>query len=69
MDYYETDPEFMERIEHFAFEEVVKEPGQEPAGRHALSGYPRNTAGLSGDRRLQGCAAESIRWRADTRHG
>lgn len=29
MNYYETDPEFMERMEHFAFEEVVKEPGQE----------------------------------------
>lgn len=28
-DYYETDPEFMERMMHFTFEEVVKEPGQE----------------------------------------
>lgn len=27
--YYETDPEFMERFEHFAFEEVVKEEGQQ----------------------------------------
>lgn len=27
--YYETDPEFMQIIEHFAREEVVKEPGQE----------------------------------------
>ena len=27
--YYETDPEFMERMVHFTFEEVVKEPGQE----------------------------------------
>lgn len=27
--FYETDPEFMERMEHFAFEEVVNEPGQE----------------------------------------
>jgi 4-carboxymuconolactone decarboxylase len=26
---YETDPEFTERMEYFAFEEVVKEPGQE----------------------------------------
>ncbi|WP_314724636.1 carboxymuconolactone decarboxylase family protein [Enterocloster bolteae] len=29
MNFYETDPEFMERIEHFVLEEVVKEPGQE----------------------------------------
>lgn len=29
MNYYETDQEFMERMEHFAFYEVVKEPGQE----------------------------------------
>lgn len=29
MNFYETDPEFMERFEHFAFEEVVKEKGQE----------------------------------------
>lgn len=29
MDYYNTDPEFMERLEHFAKEEVVKEPGME----------------------------------------
>ena len=29
MNYYETDPEFMERVEHFAFEEVVKEEGQQ----------------------------------------
>ena len=26
--YYETDPEFMERFEHFAFDEVVNEDGQ-----------------------------------------
>ena len=26
--YHETDPEFMERFEHFAFAEVVNEPGQ-----------------------------------------
>lgn len=26
--YYETDPEFMERFEHFAFDEVVNEGGQ-----------------------------------------
>lgn len=29
MNLYETDPEFTERMEYFAFEEVVKEPGQE----------------------------------------
>ena len=29
MDYRKTDPDFMERAEHFAFEEVVNEPGQE----------------------------------------
>lgn len=28
MDFYETDPEFMERFEHFAFHEVVMEEGQ-----------------------------------------
>ena len=29
MNYYETDPEFMERMNYFTFEEVVKESGQE----------------------------------------
>lgn len=29
MDLHKTDPEFMERFEHFAFEEVVKEEGQQ----------------------------------------
>ena len=29
MDYRETDPEFAERFEHFAFEEVVREEGQQ----------------------------------------
>ncbi len=29
MDYYKTDPEFMERFTHFASEEVVKEEGQQ----------------------------------------
>lgn len=29
MNYYETDPEFMKIMEHFIFEEVVEEPGQE----------------------------------------
>ena len=34
--YRETDPEFAERLEHFAFDEVVNEPGQqlEPVTRH-----------------------------------
>ena len=34
--YRETDPEFMERFEHFAFDEAVNEPGQglEPITRH-----------------------------------
>lgn len=29
MSLYETDPEFMERFDHFALDEVVNEPGQE----------------------------------------
>ncbi|MDO4261084.1 MAG: carboxymuconolactone decarboxylase family protein [Eubacteriales bacterium] len=29
MNYKETDPEFMERLEHFAFDEVVNEEGQQ----------------------------------------
>ena len=34
--YRETDPEFAERAEHFAFDEVVNEPGQQldPVTRH-----------------------------------
>ena len=32
MDYYETDPKFMERMEYFTLEEVVNEPGQELPG-------------------------------------
>lgn len=34
--YRETDPEFLERFEHFAFDEAVNEPGQglEPVTRH-----------------------------------
>ena len=36
MTFYETDPEFMERFEHFAFDEVVNEEGQQldEATRH-----------------------------------
>ncbi|MGI6255650.1 MAG: carboxymuconolactone decarboxylase family protein [Acutalibacter sp.] len=35
-DFRKTDPEFAERLEHFVFEEVVQEPGQEldPVTRH-----------------------------------
>ena len=29
MNYYETDPEFMERVEHFVFDEVVNEENQQ----------------------------------------
>ena len=29
MNYHETDPEFMERLEYFAYDEVVNEPGQQ----------------------------------------
>ena len=29
MNYYETDPEFMERFEHFAFDEVVNEESRQ----------------------------------------
>ncbi len=32
MGYYETDPEFMERMEYFTLEEVANEPGQELPG-------------------------------------
>ena len=34
--FWETDPEFMERFDHFAFDEVVNEEGQtlEPVTRH-----------------------------------
>ena len=36
MDYRKNDPQFMERFEHFAFDEVVNEPGQqlEPPTRY-----------------------------------
>ena len=36
MNYQETDPEFAQRLEHFAFSEVVNEPGQQldPVTRH-----------------------------------
>lgn len=45
-DYYKTDPEFMERFAHFAFEEVVNEEGQ------TLDEITRHTAILAA---LLGC--------------
>ena len=45
-DYYKTDPEFMERFAHFAFEEVVNEEGQ------TLDEVTRHTAILAA---LLGC--------------
>ena len=45
-DYYRTDPEFMERFAHFAFEEVVNEEGQ------TLDEVTRHTAILAA---LLGC--------------
>lgn len=38
MNYYETDPEFMERFEHFAFDEVVNEESRqlEPKTRYLV---------------------------------
>ncbi len=44
--YHESDPEFMERFEHFAFDEVINEPGQQ------LDENPRHTAILA---TLLGC--------------
>lgn len=46
MNYRETDPEFAERFEHFAFEEVVNEEGQQ------LDDVTRNMAILAA---LLGC--------------
>ena len=51
--YRETDPEFAERMEHFAFDEVVNEPGQQ------LDEITRHTAILAA---LLGCqGAEAFR--------
>ena len=51
--YWETDPEFAERFEHFAFDEVVNEPGQQ------LDEITRHTAILAA---LLGCqGAEAFR--------
>ena len=44
--YHESDPEFMERFEHFAFDEVINEPGQQ------LDENPRHMAILA---TLLGC--------------
>lgn len=48
MDYRETDPEFAERFEHFAFEEVV---GRRTAvrGNHTPHGDHRHPSGVPGD--------------------
>ena len=37
-DLYRTDPEFMERFEHFAFDEVVNEPGEQLEPEDAVYG-------------------------------
>lgn len=49
MNYRETDPEFMERFEHFAFEEVVNEEGQQ---------LPASTRWLAVLAALVGCQGE-----------
>ena len=49
--YRETDPEFAERFEHFAFDEVVNEPGQQ------LDEITRHTAILAA---LLGCQAQRL---------
>ena len=52
--YRETDPEFAERFEHFAFDEVVNEPGQQ------LDELTRHMAILA---TLLGCqGTEAFRW-------
>lgn len=51
MNLYETDPEFMERFEHFAFEEVVQEENQQ------LSDETRFLAILA---TLVGCQGEEV---------
>lgn len=48
--YKETDPEFVERFEHFALDEVVNEPGQQ------LDAIPRHMAILAV---LLGCQGEA----------
>ena len=54
MDYYETDPEFMERMEYFALEEVVNEPGQEDGDSILRPRYRRTCSQCGG---YYGCAA------------
>ena len=48
MDYRETDPEFAERFEHFAFEEVVREEGPAVRGNHTPHGDHRHPSGVPG---------------------
>lgn len=54
MNYYETDPEFMERMEYFALEEVVNEPGQEDGDSILRPRYRRTCSQCGG---YYGCAA------------
>ena len=67
MDYRKTDPEFMERVSHFAYDEVVNEPGQ---GLDAPTRYLAILAALIG---CQGAdmyrAWESCSRRADISPG
>ena len=54
MNYRETDPEFSQRMEHFAFEEVVNEEGQQ------LDEVTRHLAILA---TLLGCQGKEVfRW-------
>lgn len=60
--YYQTDPEFMERFAHFAFDEVVNEPGQEldPVTRHmAILATLLGCQGLDAFRELLPAALEA----------
>ena len=53
MDMKQTDPEFVERFEHFAFEEVVREEGQQ---------LPTETRYLAILAALIGCGGEDAYW-------
>ena len=60
--YYQTDPEFMERFAHFAFDEVVNEPGQalDPVTRHmAILATLLGCQGLDAFRELLPAALEA----------
>ena len=61
---YETDPEFMERFAHFAFDEVVNEEGQqlEPATRYlAILSALMGCQGLDAFKSLIPQALEELR--------